>query len=670
MKTAIKLLLACLLLSARSLHAGPLSITVSPAVITNNYVGSIQLTISNLFAIGGKVRVDRFLDVNSNGVVDGNEWAGQSFYVTDGQEPLIGGIRNSNVPGDDDGLTNGTMQTHVPYPTVNLTLDHVAGQYIYRVTDLGNSQTATALLQIAQEVLPQGATGQVFNAGGTTTLPNAPVVLVPQNGNNGYGTVSDGSGHFTIYAPPGDYGLICVYAGQIANGNGGVTIDSGAFATDDVTNVDSDGTTITGQVTDSVSAAGLPGIAVQAQTTNGLFVYIATGPNGDYSLSVNRNNWSVNLSQGEGTILGYCRGPVTKLTTNASSGSVAGVNFQLIKGNALVYGSVTTTQSNPVPSVSMRASDTNNAIFDSEGLTDKNGNYSEAVVAGGDDTGLNGSDLTGYISPPIAFFTVNNGSAVQKNFVLQAVSAYLSGVAKDNLGSPLGNFNLIADPTNDPSGALDQSFQSAADGTFSEGLGTGAWNLALECNAANSDSLISPQLTFNLTNGESLSNIVLVAQRATASIYGTVKDSSNNPLAFVSMFANATVDGTNYVSGCVNTDTNGNYSILAFPAEWSVGANVPGLPTKNVTVVGNNSVMLNFVAPSQSGPPSLGHPILGGGQFQFQVMGNGTQNYRIDVSTNLLPNGWTPVFTNIGSFTFSNAIGTNRSRFYRAVAVP
>jgi hypothetical protein len=669
MKSATKLVLICLLFGARTLHAA-LSVTVSPTTITNNYVGTITLSIANLSSAGAKVRVDRFLDVNSNGVVDGNEWAGQSFYVTDGQLPIIGGIRNSNVPGDDDGLPNESIQTHVPYPNVNQTLDHLAGQYIYRVTELDNSATATALLQIAQSVQPQGVTGQVFAAGGTP-LGNAPVVVTPQTGNNGYGTVSDSSGHFTVYAPPGDYGLICVYAGQIANGNVGVAIDSGVFATENLTNFAPDGTTITGQVTDSETAAGLPGIAVQASTTNGLFVYIATGPNGDYTLSVNTNNWMVKLSDGEGTILGYCRGPVTKLTADASSGSVSGLNFQLIKGNALVYGTVTTTQTNPVPSVTMQASDTNNVIFDSAGLTDNNGNYSEAIVAGGDDAGPDGSDLTGYVSPSLAFFTVSSGQAIEANFVLQPISAFLSGVVQDNNGSPLGNLQLIADPTNDPTGALNQNFQSAPDGSFSVGVGPGGWNLFVECNTANSADLISQQLTVSVTNGENLSGLVLVAQHATGTIYGKVTDSSGDPLTPVNMFANATVGGAFYVSGCDNTDSNGNYSILSFPADWTVGGSYPGMINQNVNVIGSSSNLLNFVVSSQSSAPTLSHPVLSGGQIEFQILGNTNQNYRIDVSSNLLSNGWTPVATNLGSSMFTNAVAiSNKARFYRAVAVP
>jgi hypothetical protein len=668
MKNLIRPLLASLLLGTVALRAAPLSITVSPTQITNNYVGSIQLAISNLSSAGAMVRVDRFLDVFSNGVVEPSYWPGQSFYVTDGQEPLIGGVRNSNVPGDDDGAANQTILTHVPYPGVDLTLEHISGQYIYRVTDLGNGQTATAIMGIAQQVLPQGVQGRVFTAAGLP-LTNAPVAASQQNSDNGFGTVSDSNGNFTIYATPGDYEILTVYAGQLANPGNGLTINSNSFASDDLTNVSADGTTISGTVSDSVSGVGLPGIAIQGQSDSGLFVFIATGTNGAYSLSVNSNKWSVQLGGGEGTILGYCRNSMHKISVNTSNGSASGVNFQLIKGNALVYGTVTTSQSQAIPSLVMDASDTNYDVFDSKGITDANGNYSIAVLAGGDSVELDDSSLPGFIIPQNIIFTVNTNQAVQENFVLQPVSAYISGIVEDNFGNPLGNTQMYVDPTNDQTGSMSEYFQSALDGFFSVGVSAGVWNLSLECNSAESNNLISPQLTVDVTSGVNVSNLVLVAQHATATIYGRVTDSSG-PLTGVNMFANTTVGGTNYVSGCVNTDSNGNYSIPVFPAEWSVGGNYPGMTNENATVTGTTSVMLNFVVSPQSNQPSLGTPIVSGGQVQFQVMGNNGQEYRIDATTNLLPNDWRPVYTNYGSFPFSTAVSTNRAQFFRAVAVP
>ena len=194
----------------------------------------------------------------------------------------------------------------------------------------------------------------------------------------------------------------------------------------------------------------------------------------------------------------------------------------------------------------------------------------------------------------------------------------------------------------------------------------------MECNAANGSNLISQFLIVNVTNGGSLSNILLTAYHATALIYGTVKDSFGHPVSFEQMGASTYV-GTNFFhSGCDNTDTNGNYSIQVFPGTWSVGVENQNVAGTNVTITGTNNARADFVLSSGSGgQPGLGQAVLSGGQFQFQLSGNGGQNYRIDASATLLSNSWVPVFTNIGSFQFDDPRTTNyRWRFYRAVQVP
>src|SRR5438067_6554326 len=94
-------------------------LTVSPASITNDYAGKVTLTITGLSA-GKTVRVERFSDINSNGVVDAaTDSVFRSFTVTDGQLPIIGGVRNLNVPGDDDGATNGAIRVDLDSPGID-----------------------------------------------------------------------------------------------------------------------------------------------------------------------------------------------------------------------------------------------------------------------------------------------------------------------------------------------------------------------------------------------------------------------------------------------------------------------------------------------------------------------------------------------------------------------
>src|SRR6185295_14363151 len=75
------------------------SFTVTPAAISNQYAGMITLTIGGL-TNGETVSIDKFLDANTNGVIDGGDLLAQRFQLTDGQMSLIGGKTNINVPGD------------------------------------------------------------------------------------------------------------------------------------------------------------------------------------------------------------------------------------------------------------------------------------------------------------------------------------------------------------------------------------------------------------------------------------------------------------------------------------------------------------------------------------------------------------------------------------------
>src|ERR1035438_6232544 len=92
----------------RGAAASPISLTLNPTNIQNDYVGNVTLRIGNLNP-GMTVRVEAFADLNTNGVIDAGDELLKSFEVTDGRVPLVAGMRNLNVPGDEDGLTNGAI---------------------------------------------------------------------------------------------------------------------------------------------------------------------------------------------------------------------------------------------------------------------------------------------------------------------------------------------------------------------------------------------------------------------------------------------------------------------------------------------------------------------------------------------------------------------------------
>src|SRR6185369_13389130 len=125
--------------------------------------------------------------------------------------PLIGGVRNINVPGDDDGATNGQIRVELNYPGIDETLDHIAGHYLYRLVDPnGIFSTVTVPFLIRQKAYPQSVSGHAISLVSGLPLANAIVVLVSQQGHTGMGTVADANGNFSLSNAPGAYALLAM----------------------------------------------------------------------------------------------------------------------------------------------------------------------------------------------------------------------------------------------------------------------------------------------------------------------------------------------------------------------------------------------------------------------------------------------------------------------------
>ncbi|PYI87840.1 MAG: hypothetical protein DME26_04880 [Verrucomicrobia bacterium] len=96
---------------AAALGRAAVGVTISPAIITNDYLGKISITVTGLTS-GKTIRIEKFADVNGNSVIAPPEpsYLWRSFTVTDGQLPLLAGCTNLNVVGDMDGATNGQIR--------------------------------------------------------------------------------------------------------------------------------------------------------------------------------------------------------------------------------------------------------------------------------------------------------------------------------------------------------------------------------------------------------------------------------------------------------------------------------------------------------------------------------------------------------------------------------
>src|SRR3954468_21812590 len=77
------LFIICLVVAATSDAAFGATFSVSPSVVTNDRATQISLDVTGL-TTGSTVRLEKYMDLNGNGVIDPSDHMVQSFSVTDG----------------------------------------------------------------------------------------------------------------------------------------------------------------------------------------------------------------------------------------------------------------------------------------------------------------------------------------------------------------------------------------------------------------------------------------------------------------------------------------------------------------------------------------------------------------------------------------------------------
>jgi hypothetical protein len=576
---------------------GAVGLTVSPASITNDYVGKVSLTITGL-SVGKTIRVERYSDINGNGVVDATmDNVFHTFTVTDGRLPIIGGVRNLNVPGDDDGVTNGTIRVDLDSPGIDNVFGSAAGSFIYRVSDPANGFAAvTKPFTVAQKVYSQGVRGRITAASGGAALPGTFVILLTGNGHAVGGGFADANGHYSLNTLPGSYVVIPLHSGYIADQTlASATVVTNQFTTNNQA-LATGPFTISGRLTDATNGAPIAGVFMLGQSTNNLFSAGATDTNGNYSFAATSSEWKIEMDESGLAQLGYLR--ADKFNTNVTSASISNLNFSVPKANALIYGTVKDNLNNVVNGIGTSASDQSN-IYDSPGVSvAPNGNYTIGVLAGSWWVNAQSDSLpAGYTAGQGVNVFVGAGQAAQANLILSGVTAHLLGKVVDTNGTPQSGFSIQADPANGGNGP---QVSTASDGTFDLGVHGGSWNVQMNNGDGNPGNLIGPSLGFNVTDGINISNINYIVLSTTAQITGTVTNTAGSQLGNQDVYAYATINGTNY-NQSVNTDGSGHFSMGVVNGTWQVSLECNRLnslgyscPTNQQVVVSGGNQVVNF----------------------------------------------------------------------------
>jgi hypothetical protein len=498
-------LLAFLILSASGPTASAVTFTVTPSAVSNTYSGTITLQIGGLTNTETVV-VQKFLDLNTNGVINGSDWLVQQFTLQDGTNFAIGGVTNFNVPGDLNATT-GAITATLNFQNGDF-VQNIVGKYLFKLSSpVGHFTPITNNFSVTNFPWPQKFTGNVVSNSTSTTVSNAVVLLFAGEAGSSpqAGVVANNAGSYTVQAPPGTYSLIAIKSNYVANANTApmLTLAASQTITTNLTMTNATASISGTNVDASSSSIRLPGVMVVAQSTNGQMAVTFTDTNGLFNARVTAGKWKLKADNTTLIVHGYL-GLQNK--TNVTAGTT-GVSLPVPKATALIYGNVKDNSGNPLPALDVYANDNTINLYETDGYTDTNGNYVVGVLGGLGTNDLWGVQViceniaTNYVfsQPDFGSTSTNGGvggtnisanSASLINFTAIPATNHITGNVKDSNGSNIEGVEVDAWATiNGVNYNANNGVDTDANGNYALTVCSGSWNVHVNSDYVNGRSL-------------------------------------------------------------------------------------------------------------------------------------------------------------------------------------
>jgi hypothetical protein len=564
-----------------ALSLGAAELTITPQVITNNYIGPITMTVSDL-SPGQTVRLRKFLDVNRNGTVDSEDILVENVFLTDGQVETIHGHRNWNVPGDEDGSTNGKIRTFLQRDEGSWH-NRIAGRFIYQLTDLQRRfGPLAASLVIKPQIQPQGVQGRIIDINGSP-VPNA-LLLCDSYPHGVLGTVTDANGNYRFYTEPGDFRPLTIVQDKTLPRQD-PAVKPNQFTELNLTAKPA-ANFISGRVVDATSTNGLAGVFV------GLNYYYLqgafTGSDGSFRIPMDKpEDWISFQLDGSLAHAGYVS--TNSYFESPTSGRMLTVPVK--KANALIFGAIKDDAGRPVENVSVIAGEQNSFNY-IPGRSVANGDFSLGVSPGSWQLFVSSVVKRGYWPPEYdwqSYSTVTEG-AFEMNVTLTRINARLKGRVVDETGAIYTNIPIrISSARGDDYGQTDEN------GRFDFGVVGGTWTLDLySYDYQETKKFLSGPVSYHVSNGQTL-DVVYPVRRVTSRIVGSIKTPEGVPITDASFQATTTNNGVAY-SVYTSPATNGYFSLGVFEGNWDLhcyyysSSNYVKRDSINVNVSGSTSV--------------------------------------------------------------------------------
>ena len=649
-------------------------VVISPSTIENNYIGPIDLTITGLNSIGQSVVIEEFFNADGTGVIGAGDLLVRKITITDGAVTNIAGRRNLNIPGDEDGVADQQIRTRLLYSPREI-VGRIPGKYIFRVSAASGTAFTPflAILGVTQHNYGgSGISGQV--TGGSPQLGT--IVLFATGSSSDKEIVAiagtDAAGNYSLNLPPGNYQAIGVKAGFVQNLATApvVTVASGTFSTNQTVTLTASQRTIAGTVRDAGSlplVVGVPGLAMQGSASNSGFVAITfTDANGNFLLDATAEPWKLEGAEVEIAERGF----VGFKSTEPSSGTVTGFNIDLPRVTSLIYGSVKTPASVPVPFIDISSNTNGLPNYKTAAVTDGNGNYTLGVTIGAWQVQ---ATAPGFLLQQQTVVVNNNATAVLQDLVAHPITAHLRGLIRDNLNQPVPNLRIIArDPTLNGSNEINSFSTSDASGNFDLGVYGGGgsisktWQLQVLITNNGPQNYVGTSPTFAVVDNVDQNGITYLVYIVTAHLRGQVLDENSVPVGNISIFANTGTNGN--INTGSNVDAGGNFDIPLFAGNWQLGlSNIFGLglipQDFSITVV--NTVDQNgLVFRALHGTATISGTVKSttnvaiGGVNVFGSATNGGNTYSSSATTDAGGNYSFPVFSSTWTVGVGNGLAT------------
>jgi len=489
--------------TGRAATSAVVTLTTTPSVVSNTFNGVITLQITGMTNGVTNVVVQKFLDVNTNGVIDSKDLLVQQFRLTAGRANRFTNgatvVTVTNFMPGDMSSTPGQITTPVNFQNGDF-MQTIVGQYLYKVSSpSGQFNPVTNLFVVNNAPFPSVVTGAVVNVSIGSNVPNA-VLFLLSTANGGLnvqeGAVANNAGLFTLRAPPGTYFFVGAASNLVENLGQQSLVPLIANFTNNVNVLLTPSTTnITGKVVNAATnSIKIPGVDALTKSTNNFFSFYATDTNGNFVMPAASSFWEAAVDNFAAQFAGYLTFQTNQLFSVTNK--TVNITNALPQATAIFYGTVTNSSGNPMPGVYMIATD--NANHQSLALTDQGGNYVLGVLGETNEWNLaifnpQNPGLTNnfVFSPGYVQTNINAGQAIQQNFTLLQAPYTISGTVETLAGTPIGGVTMFATATN-LNGANYQAFTTttAANGTYSLNVSPGNWTVGI-----NAASLISAGFT-------------------------------------------------------------------------------------------------------------------------------------------------------------------------------